>query len=175
MDIRDAVTSDWPSIYPIFAAVVATGQSYAYPPGLSSDAARLLWLGQERTVVAEIDGSIVGTAIMGPNRPGRGSHIATASFMVSPDAQGQGVGRTLGIHMVDWAMTRGYRGIQFNAVVETNEPAVRLWRSLGFDVIGTVPGAFEHPEQGFVGLHIMFRSLTAGKPAGPDGVPAELQ
>ncbi|MBG6059863.1 GNAT superfamily N-acetyltransferase [Cryobacterium sp. MP_M5] len=173
MDIRDAAPSDWPSIYPIFAAVVNAGRTYAYPPDLSSDAARRLWLGQERTVVAEIDGRIVGTAIMGPNRPGRGSHIATASFMVSPDAQGQGVGRALGIHMVDWAMTRGYRGIQFNAVVETNEPAVRLWRSLGFDVLGTVPGAFEHPEQGFVGLHIMFRSLTAGEPAGSDGVPAE--
>ena len=160
MEIRESVPSDWPSIYPIFTAVVADGRSYAYPAGLSSDAARALWFGQERTVIAEIDGRIVGTAIMGPNRPGRGAHIATASFMVAPDAQGRGVGRALGVNMVEWARARGYRGIQFNAVVETNEPAVRLWRSLGFTVIGTVPGAFEHPEQGFVGLHIMFKRLN---------------
>ncbi|TFD73180.1 GNAT family N-acetyltransferase [Cryobacterium fucosi] len=175
MDIRDAVPSDWPSIYPIFAAVVADGRSYSYPAGLSSDAARLLWLGQERTVVAEIDGRIVGTAILGPNRPGRGSHIATASFMVDPVAQGQGVGRALGIHVVDWARSAGYRGIQFNAVVETNEPAVKLWRSLGFEVIGTVPGAFEHAEQGFVGLHIMFKSLEAHDRNEPGPAPSDPQ
>lgn len=159
MEIRDTGPSDWPSIYPIFTAVVDAGRTYAYPAGLSSDAARALWLGQERTVGAEIDGRIVGTAIMGPNRPGRGAHIATGSFMVAPEAQGRGVGRALGVHMIEWARARGYRGIQFNAVVETNEPAVRLWRSLGFEVIGTVPEAFEHPEQGYVGLHIMFKRL----------------
>jgi GNAT superfamily N-acetyltransferase len=105
---------------------------------------------------------VLGSAKMGPNRAGRGAHIATASFLVDPAAQGRGVGRELGGHVVAWARDAGYRGIQFNAVVETNAGAVHLWQSLGFRIIGTVPGAFEHPEHGFVGLHVMFLDLTAG-------------
>jgi GNAT superfamily N-acetyltransferase len=96
---------------------------------------------------------------MGPNRPGRGAHVATASFMVDPAHAGRGVGRALGEHMIDWARASGYRSIQFNAVVETNEVAVRLWRSLGFEVLATVPEAFNHPEHGLVGLHVMFLRL----------------
>lgn len=112
-----------------------------------------------RTVVA-VDGTrVVGTAKMGPNRPGRGAHIATASFMVDPDCGLRGVGRALGEEMVAWARAQGYAGIQFNAVVETNERAVGLWRSLGFEIIGTVPGAFRHPQHGPVGLHVMFLPL----------------
>lgn len=113
-----------------------------------------------RTVVAVVDGSVVGTAKMGPNRPGRGSHVATASFMVAPDARGSGVGRLLGEHVVAWARDQGYRGIQFNAVVETNTAAVALWQALGFRVVGTVPGAFDHPAHGYVGLHVMHLDLT---------------
>jgi GNAT superfamily N-acetyltransferase len=159
--IREALATDWPALYPIFAAITAAGQTYAYPEGLSSAEAQALWTGQGRVVVAELDGRVVGTATMGPNRPGRGAHIATGSFMVAPAASGRGVGRRLGEHLVEWARQEGFRGIQFNAVVETNEPAVRLWRSLGFAVIGTVPGAFRHPELGYVGLHVMFLDLTA--------------
>src|SRR5947209_478196 len=92
--------------------------------------------------------------------PGRGSHIATGSFMVAPQAQGRGVGRLLGRHVVEWCRQTGFRGIQFNAVVETNTAAVRLWQSLGFTIIGTVPGAFRHPDDGYVGLHVMFMPLT---------------
>jgi GNAT superfamily N-acetyltransferase len=112
-----------------------------------------------RTVVAVDDGVVVGTATMGPNRPGRGSHIATASFMVDPHIRSRGVGRALGEHMLSWASEQGYRGVQFNAVVETNDAAVRLWKSLGFEIIGTVPGAFLHADHGFIGLHIMFRRV----------------
>jgi GNAT superfamily N-acetyltransferase len=158
--IREALATDWPVLYPIFAAITAAGQTYAYPEGLSSADAEAIWMDQGRVVVAELDGEVVGTATMGPNRPGRGAHIATGSFMVSPAASGRGVGRRLGEHLVAWARQQGFRGIQFNAVVETNEAAVRLWRSLGFVVIGTVPGAFRHPELGYVGLHIMFLDLT---------------
>ena len=158
--IREAHATDWPAIYPIFAAITAAGQTYADPEDLPSAEAQALWMGQGRVVVAELDGEVVGTATMGPNRPGRGSHIATGSFMVAPAASGHGVGRRLGEHLVEWARQEGFRGIQFNAVVESNEPAVHLWQSLGFVVIGTVPGAFRHPELGFVGLHVMFLDLT---------------
>ncbi len=113
-----------------------------------------------RTVMA-VDGDLLlGSAKMGPNRPGRGAHVATASFMVDPTHQRRGIGRALGAHVIEWAREAGYHAIQFNAVVETNDRAVRLWKSLGFEIIGTVPEAFGHSTHGLVGLHLMFRRLT---------------
>ena len=162
MEIREATDGDWPAIHRVFRVVVDAGGTYAYPEGLSPEEARPLWMEQPpgRTVVAVDGATVLGSAKMGPNRPGRGSHIATASFLVAPAAQGRGVGRALGEHVVDWARAAGYRGIQFNAVVETNAPAVHLWRSLGFQVLATVPGAYDHPEHGYVGLHVMFLDLV---------------
>lgn len=157
--IREATDDDWPALYSIFAAIAAEGRTFAYPQDATSDQARALWVGQGRVVVAGDHGQVLATATMGANRGGRGAHVATGSFMVDPAAQGRGVGRALGEHVVDWATSSGFRGIQFNAVVETNHAAVHLWRSLGFAVIGTVPGAFDHPDHGYVGLHVMYRSL----------------
>jgi GNAT superfamily N-acetyltransferase len=97
---------------------------------------------------------------MGANRPARGDHVGTASFMVAESARGRGVGRRLGEHVVQWHREQGFRGIQFNAVVETNTPAVRLWQDLGFRIIGTVPGAFRSRRHGYVGLHVMYLDLT---------------
>ena len=161
MEIRDATSADWPRIYPFFRAIIAAGQSYAFPENLSLDEARPWWMEElpGRTVVAVDGDTILGSAKMGPNRPGRGAHIATASFMVDPSHTGRGVGRALGEHVVSWARAGGYRGIQFNAVVETNTAAVRLWQSLGFEIVGTVPGAFRSPKHGYVGLHVMFLPL----------------
>src|SRR5690242_5270903 len=128
MEIRVATARDWPDIYPFWAAIVAAGETYAYPLGLGSDAARALWMEPPpgHTVVAVAGAEVLGSAKMGPNRPGRGAHIATGSFMVKPAAQGRGAGRALGTYVLDWARREGYRGIQFNAVVETNVAAVRL-------------------------------------------------
>jgi L-amino acid N-acyltransferase YncA len=160
VSIREARADDWPAIWPFFAAIVSAGETYAYPDDLTSETARELWMETPpgRTVVAVEAGRVVGSAKMGPNRPGRGSHVATASFMVDPAHGGRGVGRALGEHVLAWARAAGYRGIQFNAVVETN-PAVRLWRSLGFEVVGTVPEAYDSAEHGLVGLHIMYQPL----------------
>ena len=167
MLVREAVDADWARIHPFFSVIVAAGETYAYPDGLSPEQARLLWTGQGRVVVAvEDDGdggdTVLGSATMGPNRPGRGAHVATASFMVDPQHGGRGVGRALGEHVIAWAGASGFRGIQFTAVVETNTAAVALWRSLGFGVIGTVPGAFRSATHGYVGLHVMYRSLVDG-------------
>ena len=160
--VRDATADDWPAIWPFFEATVRAQETYAYDPDLSSEEGRALWMSTppSRTVVAEADGRVVGSAKMGPNRDGPGAHVGTASFMVDPAARGRGVGRVLAEHVVDWHRESGYRGIQFNAVVETNTAAVRLWRSLGFEVIGTVPDAFLHPAQGYVGLHVMYLPLV---------------
>lgn len=160
--IRQATTEDWPAIWPIFAAVVQQGETYAYPTDLTSEAVCDLWLERPpgRTVVFEEDDQVLGTAKMGPNRPSYGAHIGTASFMVSEAARGQGVGRQLGEHVVTWHREQGYRGIQFNAVVESNIAAVNLWSDLGFEIIGTVPGAFKSKLHGYVGLHVMFLDLT---------------
>jgi L-amino acid N-acyltransferase YncA len=159
--LREATVEDWPDIYPIFSATVAAGETYAYPDDLGSEQACALWMQPApwRTVVAVEDGQVLGSAIVGPNRPGRGSHVATASFMVAATAQNRGVGRALGQHVLDLARTAGYRAMQFNAVVETNLVAVKLWLSFGFTILATVPEAFDHPERGLVGLHIMHRSL----------------
>lgn len=161
MKIRQANDGDWTSIYPIFSAIVTAGESYAYPSNLTVDEARALWMERapSRVIVALNEGRIVGSAKGGPNRPGRGAHVATASFMVDPNAQGRGVGRALGLEVIAWARAEGYSAMQFNAVVETNMRAVRLWRSLGFDILATVPEAFDSVEHGLVGLHIMYRRL----------------
>ena len=162
MDVRPATDRDWPAIFPFFDAIVRAGETYTYPEQLGSDAARELWMPgpPSRTVVAVDGARVLGSATMGPNRPGRGSHVATGSFMVDPDARGLGAGRALGEHVVAWARAQRYRGIQFNAVVETNTSAVRLWLSLGFVIIGTVPGAFRRPDGSYVGLHVMYLDLT---------------
>jgi GNAT superfamily N-acetyltransferase len=113
-----------------------------------------------RAVVAvDDDGSVIGTAEMGPRFGGPGSHVASAGFMVDPEHFGRGAGRALGEEVIAWAGAEGYRAIVFNAVVETNARAVRLWRSLGFEVLGTVPEGFHHPVDGYVGLHVMYRRL----------------
>jgi L-amino acid N-acyltransferase YncA len=161
MEIREATPDDWAAIFPIFRAVVDAGKTYTYPGGLTSDEARSLWMVDPpgRIFVAVEHDTIVGTAKMGPNQPGRGSHVANASFMVGPEFQGQGAGLALATAVLDYARRDGYRGMQFNAVVETNESAVRLWQALGFTILATVPGAFKHADGRFVGLHVMFIEL----------------
>jgi L-amino acid N-acyltransferase YncA len=159
--IREYVDADWPSVWPIFREVVAAGDTYAYDPEWSSEQARAVWVEAPpgRTVVACDGSQVLGTAKMGPNRPGPGSHVSTASFMVAGNARGRGVGRALGEYALAWAREQGYAAMQFNAVVEANHAAVRLWQALGFQIVGTVPEAFEHPTLGRVGLHVMHRRL----------------
>lgn len=161
MHIRPATAADWPVLWHIVKPVVDAGETYVWKPTPPSEEMRRIWLEPSpwHVVVAEIDDEIVGTAKVGPNRPGRGAHVSTASFIVSPSHQGRGVGRALGEYVVEWARGAGYRGMQFNAVVETNEAAIALWESLGFTRIGTVPDAFDHATQGLVGLHVMYRAL----------------
>lgn len=161
MTIRAMTPLDWAQVWPIFDEIVAAGETYAYPLDLSSEQAQALWTMRPpgQTVVLEEDGVVLGSATMGPNRPGRGSHVGTASFMVAPPARGRGVGRRLGEYVVQWHRDAGFAAIQFNAVVETNTAALTLWKDLGFEVVGTVPRAFDSAAHGPVGLHVMVMAL----------------
>ncbi|MEV6972554.1 GNAT family N-acetyltransferase [Kitasatospora sp. NPDC093806] len=163
MLIREATTQDWPAIWAFFHPIVTAGETYTYPLDLSYEDGQAWWLLPEpnRTVVAvdETTGAVLGTAKMNRNHMGNSAHIASASYMVDPAHGGRGVGRALAEHTIDWARQSGYRAMQFNAVVASNEHAVKLYESLGFTITGTIPEGFHHPVHGYVGLHIMHRPL----------------
>jgi GNAT superfamily N-acetyltransferase len=161
-EIRPYVAADWPQVWPIVRDVVRAADTFPYEPSMTEAEARDTWVEAPpgQTVVAVDGDRVLGTAKMGTNRPGPGSHVSTASFMVAGDARGRGVGIALCGFALDWARERGYAGMQFNAVAESNHSAVELYRRFGFTVIGTVPGAFAHPTLGRVGLHVMYRELS---------------
>jgi L-amino acid N-acyltransferase YncA len=161
VEIREARPEDWERIWPFFERIVAAGETYAYDPEMTPDQAREIWMVGPPgvTFVAADEGNILGSANAYPNRPGPGSHVASASFMVDPRCAGQGVGRALGERVLEWAGEEGFLAMQFNAVVESNLAAVALWRSLGFEIVGTVPRAFRLPDGNHVGLHVMHRRL----------------
>jgi GNAT superfamily N-acetyltransferase len=162
LTVRDATPADWPLIWPFLRQIVAAGDTFAYDPRMDEAEARRMWMvgpPGRATVALDGDGAVVGTASVYANRPGPGSHVASASFMVDAAHRGKGAGRALCEDALDWARSAGFRAMQFNAVVETNTSAVELYRSLGFAVIGTVPEAFLHPTEGYVGLHVMHVSL----------------
>ena len=140
--IRPATDEDWPRIWPFFEATVRAGETYAYPLDLTLETGRHLWMADRRArpSYSRTAASSSAAPRWGPTGPGRGDHVGTASFMVAPEARGRGVGRALGEYVVQWHRDQGYRGIQFNAVVETNTAAVRSVASLGFEIVGTVPG-----------------------------------
>lgn len=162
MIIRDATEADWPRIWPFLRRICAAGETFSYPTDISEATARDYWLlpPPARTVVAvDEDGAVLGTAKMNANQGGNAGHVSSASFMVDPAHTGRGVGRALCTEALRWAGEEGFRAMQFNAVVESNTHAVKLYESLGFRVIGTIPEGFRHPRLGYVGLHIMHRAL----------------
>jgi len=161
MEIRAATEADHDAIWNIFHEIVAAGDTYAFDPRMSREDALAYWFRPDtHTYVAEKDGRVVATYILRPNQPGPGSHVANAAFMVASDAQGSGVGRRMAEHCLSEAHRLGFRAMQFNFVVSTNESAIRLWQKLGFEIVGTLPGAFRHPQKGYVDVYVMFRSLV---------------
>ncbi|PYJ46887.1 MAG: GNAT family N-acetyltransferase [Verrucomicrobia bacterium] len=161
MEIRAATEADRDAIWNIFHEIVAAGDTYAFDPRMSREDALAYWFRPDtHTYVAEKDGRVVATYILRPNQPGPGSHVANAAFMVASDAQGSGVGRRMAEHCLSEAHRLGFRAMQFNFVVSTNESAIRLWQKLGFEIVGTLPGAFRHPQKGYVDVYVMFRSLV---------------
>lgn len=161
--IREATEADWPAIWGLFRAVCAAGDSYAYDEHTTEEAARKLWFDPPaKGYVAEEDGQLLGTYFLRPNQPGRGSHVANGGYMVTEAARGRGLASAMCAHSIETARGLGYRAMQFNFVVSTNEAAVRAWRKHGFAVAATLPGAFRHATRGFVDVYVMWRGLTDG-------------
>ncbi|MFM9367151.1 GNAT family N-acetyltransferase [Streptomyces sp. Da 82-17] len=162
MTIRDAEERDWDRIWPFWQQIVGAGETYSWDRDTPKDQARALWMppgGRVFVAVDEADpDTVLGSASVKRNYGGPAAHVANAGFMVDPAHTGRGIGRRLAEHVLTEAAKDGYEAMVFNAVVETN-PALVLWRSLGFTVVGTIPEAFEHPTRGRVALHVMHRKL----------------
>lgn len=161
MRTADASPADWADIWPVLREVARAGETYCWPRDITEDRARAIWMAPapNLTLVLRDGDALLGTATLHPNHDGPGAHVANASFAVDPRSRGRGAGRRLAEDTLARARAEGYRAMQFNAVVETNVGAVALWRSLGFRVLATVPEAFRHPTAGYVGLHVMHRTL----------------
>lgn len=165
---RIAAEDDWPQIWPVFRAVVATGDTYMFEPSIREDRAKAAWMlagvERSRTYIAKMCGEVVATAILRPNQPGLGDHVANAAWMVHPQAAGKGIGRKFADYVMNEARTLGYEAMQFNAVVESNTRAVRLWESMGFRTVGKVPAAFRTAQDTRESVLVMYKSLRESLP-----------
>jgi GNAT superfamily N-acetyltransferase len=163
MRISSVTTSDWPALWTILEPVIRAGETYTLPRDLDEAAARDYWLSPEHQVfVAKLeDGRIGGTYYLRTNQRGGGDHVCNCGYMTAPNLRGRGIARAMCEHSLETARGLGYRAMQFNFVVSTNQGAVDLWRRLGFGIVGTVPVAFHHPKHGYVDAFVMWRSLEA--------------
>ena len=160
LEIRKATEADKPQVWEIIKAVIATGDTYVFYPDSPQEKMLDYWFAADKhTFVALSENKIVGTFFLKDNQPDLGSHVANAGYMVAPEAKGMRVGRTMAEFSLAEARRLGYRAMQFNFVVKSNEPAVKLWLALGFEIIGEIPEAFQHKENGLTNALIMYRKL----------------
>ena len=160
LQIRKATANDFDAIWPIFHEIVARGDTYAYPPNTDKAGAYKFWMEKPlATYVAVQDGQIVGTYYIKPNQPGLGDHVCNVGYMVGLQARRRGVARAMCEHSQIEARKLGFRAMQFNLVVSTNEVAVRLWQKMGYSIVGTLPQAFRHQELGLVDALVMYKLL----------------
>jgi len=160
MLIRPARADDRSAIWSVIGPTIAAGETNAIDRGATEVEGLAYWLGGNNEVfVAEDGGTILGTYYLRPNQGGGGRHVCNGGYVTSAEARGRGIARAMCEHSLNHARARGYRAIQFNFVVSTNERAVKLWQSFGFDIVGRLPGAFDHPVHGYVDALVMFRAL----------------
>jgi ribosomal protein S18 acetylase RimI-like enzyme len=160
MLIRPARADDAAAIWSIIGPTIRAGDTYTLDPQMSETDALAYWLGADKeTFVADENGAILGTYFMRPNQAGGGSHVCNCGYITSAAARGRGIARLMCEHSLDHARGRGYRAMQFNFVVSTNDSAVHLWESLGFKIVGRLPLAFRHPTRGYVDALVMFQQL----------------
>lgn len=159
-EIRKASKKDAEEIWKIIEAVISGGDTYIFYPGTPKEKMLDYWFAEDkRTYVALSENKIVGTFFIKANQPDLGSHVANAGYMVAPEAKGKRVGRAMAEFSLEEAKRLGFRAMQFNFVVKSNEVAVRLWQKLGFEIIGEIPEAFRHKENGLTNALIMYRKL----------------
>lgn len=160
VSIREARDDDDDAIWRILEPTIREGVTYCLPTDMSRNDGLAYWRAPTHEVfVAELEGEVVGTYFMQPNQSGGGAHVANCGYITAPWAAGRGIARAMCAHSLDHARSRGYRAMQFNFVVSTNERAVRLWQAFGFDIVGRLPGAFLHPREGYVDALVMYRVL----------------
>jgi len=160
LKIREAQDADKDAIWRILEPVIRAGETYTLAREMSREAALAFWLAAGHEVfVAEEEGVAVGTYFLRANQAGGGAHVANCGYITAEGASGKGVGRAMCTHSLEHAERRGFRAMQFNFVVSTNERAVRLWKSLGFEIVGCLPQAFLHPVHGYVDAYVMYRAL----------------
>ena len=160
MNIREATEEDFEGIWPIFNEVVSAGDTYAYPQDTSRDEALKIWIHIPRkTFIVEDNNKILGTYYIKTNKAGPGKHVCNCGYMVSSQARGKGLATTMCEHSQKIALELGYKAMQFNFIASTNEGAVRLWNKLGFETVGRLPKAFDHPSEGYVDALVMFKWL----------------
>ena len=161
--IRRYHEADWPVVWSLLQATFASGDTYAFPPESSEAEIHKAWVEAPAAtyVACTPDGQLLGTYILKANQPGLGSHVCNCGYVVAPEAQGQGIASAMCEHSQREAVSMGFLAMQFNLVVATNERAVRLWKKLGFSVVGTLPHAFRHQRLGFVDAFVMYKELTA--------------
>ena len=163
VEVRAYKSDDWPAVWGIVEPVFRAGRTYAIPTDVTEAAAHDFWIEKPAVtfVAIEPEGRIVGTYFLKANRPGPGDHVANCGYIVDPDAQGQGIASAMCRHSLHEAAELGFQAMQYNFVVATNEAAIAVWRREGFEIVGTLPGAFRHPDDGYVDAYVMFRTLTA--------------
>jgi len=160
MNIRAASEKDLDQIWSIFHEIVSAGETYAYPQDTTKEQALDIWLITPRkTFVVEENGNILGTYYLKTSQAGPGSHVCNCGYMVSSQARGRGLATFMCKHSQDTAKELGYKAMQFNFVASSNEGAVRLWTKLGFETVGKLPKAFDHPVKGYVDALIMYKWL----------------
>ena len=155
--LRPAIPTDRDAIWSILEPVIRVGETYTLDRAMEREAALAYWLGPDRsTFVAEEAGEILGTYYLRANQAGGGAHVCNCGYMTGANATGRGVARAMHAHSIDRARARGFRAMQYNFVVATNDRAVALWQSLGFEIVGRLPAAFRHPSLGFVDALVLF-------------------
>jgi ribosomal protein S18 acetylase RimI-like enzyme len=160
LEIRKATPADYEQVWHIIQEVISGGDTYVFHPDSSREKMLAYWFGQHvHAYVAMVDGIVAGTFIIKDNQPDLGAHIANAAYMTSKASSGQGVGKAMGVFSIDEAKQLGYKAMQFNIVVKSNERAVQLWQKLGFQIIGEIPEAFNHMQNGLTNAYIMYRTL----------------
>jgi len=160
IEIRQFEESDWPQVHAIIEPVIRSGETYALDSNMTSQAMHQAWIEQPAAIyVALLEDEIVGTYYLKRNQAGGGIHVANCGYVTASTAQGQGIAATMCLHSQAEAKRLGFRAMQFNFVVSTNHAAIRLWKKLGFDVVGTLPKAFKHPSQGYVDALVMYKLL----------------